>query len=69
MENFVLEGGGKVKEGEEERPGLVGVLCMISAFFTWHQENFLITFQSEILPLFLTLSNILLLTLMDDLHL
>ena len=33
VESFVLEGGGKIKEGEGERPGLIGVLCMTSAFF------------------------------------
>lgn len=65
VENFFLEGGGKVKEGEGERSGLTGMLCVISAFFTWHQTNFLITFQGKILPPFLTLSNILFLTLME----
>lgn len=65
VEIFVLEGGGKVKEGEGERWGLIGVPCMITAFFIWHQENFLITFQSEILRLLLTLSKILFLTLME----
>lgn len=38
-ETFVLKGGGKIKEGEGKRPGLIGVLCINLVLFIWHHEN------------------------------